>query len=261
MRAFHSFNSLHAEPWDGPAGIVLTDGRYAACVMDRNGLRPARYVVSSDRHITLCTEIGVHDYREEDLVAKGRLKPGEMIAADTKTGELLLPKDINELLINRQPYNRWLQQRQNRIYTRLLNDTHISSKLNPFELAVYRKLFNLSFEEQEQVIRVLCEVGQEAVGSMGDDTPLPVLSQRNRSLYDYFRQQFAQVTNPPIDPLREKIVMSLETTMGLSLGLFEENPEHAKRLIIGSPVLSGRKFYTIMEQKDPAYKVYKIGLN
>ena len=261
LRAFHSFNSLHAEPWDGPAGIVLTDGRYAACVMDRNGLRPARYVVSSDRHITLCTEIGVHDYREEDLVAKGRLKPGEMIAADTKTGELLLPKDINELLINRQPYNRWLQQRQNRIYTRLLNDTHISSKLNPFELAVYRKLFNLSFEEQEQVIRVLCEVGQEAVGSMGDDTPLPVLSQRNRSLYDYFRQQFAQVTNPPIDPLREKIVMSLETTMGLSLGLFEENPEHAKRLIIGSPVLSGRKFYTIMEQKDPAYKVYKIGLN
>jgi glutamate synthase (NADPH/NADH) large chain len=204
LRAFHSFNSLHAEPWDGPAGIVLTDGRYAACVMDRNGLRPARYVVSSDRHITLCTEIGVHNYREEDLVAKGRLKPGEMIAADTKTGELLLPKDINELLINRQPYNRWLQQRQNRIYTRLLNDTHISSKLNPFELAVYRKLFNLSFEEQEQVIRVLCEVGQEAVGSMGDDTPLPVLSQRNRSLYDYFRQQFAQVTNPPIDPLREK---------------------------------------------------------
>ena len=261
LRAFHSFNSLHSEPWDGPAGIVLTDGRYAACVMDRNGLRPARYVITSDRHITLCTEIGVYDYREDDLIAKGRLKPGEMVAADTKTGELLLPEDINEQIKNRQPYNRWLQHRQQRIYTRLLNDTHSSSKLNPFELAVYKKLFNVSFEEQEQVIRVLAEVGQEAVGSMGDDTPMPVLSNENRSLYDYFRQQFAQVTNPPIDPLREKIVMSLETTIGPSVGLFEEYPEHAKRLIIGSPVLSGRKFYTLMEQGDPDYKVHKISLN
>ena len=260
LRAFHSYNSLHSEPWDGPAGIVLTDGRYAACVMDRNGLRPARYVITADRHITLCTEIGVHDYLERELTAKGRLKPGEMIAADTRTGELLLPETINNELKNRQPYKRWLQQRQQRIYTRLLNDTHISSKLNPFELTVYKKMFDVSYEEQEQVIRVLSELGLEAVGSMGDDTPLPVLSKRKRSLYDYFRQQFAQVTNPPIDPLREKIVMSLETTIGLSFGLFEENAEHAKRLIIGSPVLSGRKFYTIMNQEYPAYSVHRISL-
>ncbi len=261
LRSFHSYNSLHSEPWDGPAGIVLTDGRYAACVMDRNGLRPARYIITADRYITLCTEIGVHDYSEEDLIAKGRLKPGEMIAADTKTGALLLPDDINEELKNRQPYSRWLKQRQQRVYTRLLNDTHSSTALNPFELAIYRKMFDVSFEEQEQVIRVLSELGLEAVGSMGDDTPLPVLSDRRRSIYDYFRQQFAQVTNPPIDPLREKIVMSLETTIGLSFGLFEENPEHARRLIIGSPVLSGRKFYTIMDEVDPAYSVYHISLN
>ncbi len=261
LRAFHAFNSLHSEPWDGPAGIVLTDGRYAACAMDRNGLRPARYVITSDRHITLCTEIGVYDYAERDLVAKGRLKPGQMIAADTRTGELLTPDDINRQLMERQPYNRWLQQSQRRIYTRLLNDTHVSSPLNPFELAVYNKMFNVSFEETEQVIRVLAQVGQEAVGSMGDDTPLAVLSTMTRSLFDYFRQQFAQVTNPPIDPLREKIVMSLETTVGLSMGLFEENPEHAKRLIIGSPVLSGRKFYMLMEPEDADFKVHKISLN
>ena len=261
LRAFHSFNSLHSEPWDGPAGIVLTDGRYAACVMDRNGLRPARYIITEDRHITLCTEIGVHDYNEVELISKGRLKPGEMIAADTKTGELLLPDTINEEMKSRQPYSRWLKQKQHRIYTRLLNDTHTSSALNPFELAVYKKMFDVSFEEQEQVIRVLSDLGLEAVGSMGDDTPLPVLSHRKRSLYDYFRQQFAQVTNPPIDPLREKIVMSLETTIGLSFGLFEENPEHARRLIIGSPVLSGRKFYTIMDQDDPAFRVHNISLN
>ena len=261
LRAFHSFNSLHSEPWDGPAGIVLTDGRYAACCMDRNGLRPARYIITADRHITLCTEIGVHDYDEQDLIGKGRLKPGEMIAADTKTGNLLLPDTINEELKSRQPYNRWLKNKQQRIYTRLLNDTHTSSRLNPFEMAIYKKMFDVSFEEQEQVIRVLSNLGVEAVGSMGDDTPLPVLSHRIRSIYDYFRQQFAQVTNPPIDPLREKIVMSLETTMGSSFGLFEENLEHARRLIIGSPVLSGRKFYTIMEHDDPAYSVAQINLN
>jgi len=261
LRAFHSFNSLHSEPWDGPAGIVLTDGRYAACAMDRNGLRPARYVITADRHITLCTEVGVWNYAEKDLVAKGRLKPGQMIAADTRTGELLLPDDINRQLMERQPYNRWLEQGQQRIYTRLLNDTHVSAKLNPFELAVYNKMFNVSFEETQQVIRLLAEVGQEAVGSMGDDTPLAVLSTMNRSLYDYFRQQFAQVTNPPIDPLREKIVMSLETTIGLSMGLFEENPEHAKRLIIGSPVLSGRKFYMLMDLNDPDFVVHTIDLN
>ena len=260
LRAFHSYNSLHAEPWDGPAGIVLTDGRYAACAMDRNGLRPARYVISADRHITLCTEIGVYDYEESQLVAKGRLKPGEMIAADTRTGELLLPEDVNLMMANRQPYNRWLKQRQQRIYTRLLDYSHLSIKLNPFERKIYKKLFNLSYEEQEQVIRVLSELGQEAVGSMGDDTPLPVLSKKIRSLYGYFRQQFAQVTNPPIDPLREKIVMSLETTIGATSGLFEESNEHAKRLIIGSPVLSGRKFQTLMEQQDPAFRVYRIDI-
>ncbi len=261
LRAFHSYNSLHAEPWDGPAGIVLTDGRYAACAMDRNGLRPARYVISADRHITLCTEVGVYDYKEKDLVAKGRLKPGEMIAADTRTGELLLPDDISTMLANRQPYNRWLKHRQQRIYTRLLDFSHLSIKLNPFERKIYKKLFNLSYEEQEQVLRVLSELGQEAVGSMGDDTPLPVLSKRIRSLYSNFRQQFAQVTNPPIDPLREKIVMSLETTIGPTMGLFEESNEHAKRLIIGSPVLSGRKFQTLMEQQDPSFRVYRIDIN
>lgn len=262
LRAFHAFNTLHTEPWDGPAGIVLTDGRYAACVMDRNGLRPARYVITSDRWITLCTEIGVYDYKEDQLVAKGRLKPGQMIAADTRTGQLLLPDDINDKLKNYQPYNRWLQRKQFRIRTHLHRDArNISSKLNPFELKVHKKLFGLSFEEQEQVIRVLGEIGQEAVGSMGDDTPLPFMSSKIRSLYDYFRQQFAQVTNPPIDPLRENIVMSLETILGMSFGLFDEGPEHAKRLIIGSPVLSGGKFYSIMDQKDPAYKAHYINLN
>ncbi len=253
LRAFHSYSSMHNEPWDGPAGIVLTDGRYAACVMDRNGLRPARYIVSADRYITLSTEVGTYDYHEQDIIAKGRLKPGEMIAADTRTGELLLPKDIDERLMHRQPYKRWLRNRETRLYTKLLNDINVSAKLNPFELAIYKKLFLITHEEQEQVIRVLSEAGQEAVASMGDDTPLPVMSKKIRSLFDYFRQQFAQVTNPPIDPLREAIVMSLETVIGKTSGQFEETDEHAERLVVGSPILSGRRFYALKEQIGNAF--------
>ncbi len=254
LRAFHSFNSTHTEPWDGPAGIVLTDGRYAACVMDRNGLRPARYVITSDRYITLSTEVGVYDYEDVDLVAKGRLKPGQMIAADTVTGELLLPEEIDRQLMKQQPYKRWLRDREVRLYTELLNDINVSTKLNPFELKVYKKLFQITHEEQEQVIRVLSEAGQEAVASMGDDTPLPVMSTKIRSPYDYFRQQFAQVTNPPIDPLRESIVMSLETTLGKTAAPFEESDDHAECLVIGPPVLSGKRFKALQDPDNSRFK-------
>ncbi len=261
LRAFHRYNSMHTEPWDGPAGIVLTDGRYAACVMDRNGLRPARYVITSDRHITLASEIGVYDYAPEDVVAKGRLKPGQMIAADTATGKLLLPEDIEERVRSRRPYKQWLKSHQVRMYTRLIEQDERSVPMNPSSLTVYQKLFQVSFEERDQVIRVLADSAQEAVGSMGDDTPLPVLSRRVRSLYDYFRQQFAQVTNPPIDPLREQIVMSLETCFGRERNLFEETREHAARIVVDSPVLSSSKFNALLAVSDVRYAHHRIDLN
>ena len=256
LRAFYEYHSMHMEPWDGPAGIVLTDGRYAACVMDRNGLRPARYVVTKDRHITLASEIGVYDYKPEDVVAKGRLRPGEMIAADTHTGELLLPADIDNLLKSRRPYRQWLKQ-SNRV---LETGKEIAAPWDEETVAVYQKMFQVTFEERDQVLRVLAEAGQEAVGSMGDDTPLPVLSRNVRSLYDYFRQQFAQVTNPPIDPLREQVVMSLETCFGRERNLFEETPGHAARLLTKSPVLSEEKYQKLMSSRDPDYAHAHISL-
>jgi len=259
LRAFYEYHSMHMEPWDGPAGIVLTDGRYAACVMDRNGLRPARYVVTKDRHITLASEIGVYGYKSEDVVAKGRLRPGEMIAADTHTGELLLPADIDKLLKSRQPYKQWLKQH----YRALKTEKAIKpvAQWDEERVAVYQKMFQVSFEERDQVLRVLAEAGQEAVGSMGDDTPMPVLSRRARSLYDYFRQQFAQVTNPPIDPLREQIVMSLETCLGRERNLFEETPLHASRLVTGSPVLSEDKYQKLLTLDGPDYSHARISLH
>ncbi|OBS08224.1 glutamate synthase large subunit [Acidihalobacter prosperus] len=260
LRAFYEYHSMHMEPWDGPAGVVLTDGRHAACCLDRNGLRPARYVITRDRHITLASEIGVYDYAPEDVVTKGRLKPGEMLAVDTETGELLLPETINERLKNRQPYRSWLDQ-HSRSLPRLDDEASVAPAMDPERLRTYEKLFNLSFEERDQVLRVLAEAGQEAVGSMGDDTPYPVFSRQVRSLFDNFRQQFAQVTNPPIDPLRERVVMSLETNLGHERNLFEESPDHAARLVMSSPLLSEMRLQQLLDLPYDDLRNHRIDLN
>ena len=262
MRAFLQYNSMHMEPWDGPAGIVLTDGRYAACSMDRNGLRPARYVITRDRHITLASEIGVFDYEPEDVVSKGRLRPGQMFAADTETGELLLPREIDQKLAEMQPWARWLRDHSRQLRSRLRDDITNRPPLDRDDLRQHEKMFGLTFEERDQILRVLAEDGQEAIGSMGDDTPYPVMSQLPRSLYDNFRQQFAQVTNPPIDPLRESIVMSLETCLGAEVNLFEAGERGAKRLVVRSPILSRAKFETLRAMADEReYRHAVIDLN
>ncbi len=257
LRAYYGYNSFHMEPWDGPAGIVLTDGRYAACSMDRNGLRPARYVITKDRFITLASEIGVYDYSADEVETKGRLKPGQMIAVDTQTGTLMLPEMINEELKSRHPYRQWLKKHAHYVPTPSDEALGVYEPFDDQQLLSYQKLFNLSYEEKEQVLKVLARVGQEAVGSMGDDTPLPVLSTQVRSLFDNFRQQFAQVTNPPIDPLRERIVMGLETALGCEMNPFDELPE-VDRLLLRSPILSEYKFRTILELEKFPHQVFNL---
>ena len=246
VRAFFEFFDCQIEPWDGPAGIVLTDGRYAVCCLDRNGLRPARYVITTDRHITIASEIGVYDYDDKDVVKKGRLGPGEMLAVDLQNGVLLDTREIHEQLKARHPYKKWLKQGV-RYFDSELVDRHMAAE--PFTedtLRTYQKMFNLSREELNEVITVLAKAEQEAVGSMGDDTPMPVLSQQIRSPFDYFRQQFAQVTNPPIDSLRERNVMSLQTNIGRETSLFDIGPQHANHVIMNSPVLSQRKLRQLL---------------
>ncbi|MDH3613535.1 MAG: glutamate synthase large subunit [Gammaproteobacteria bacterium] len=246
VRAFYEFFDCQMEPWDGPAGIVLTDGRYAACCLDRNGLRPARYVVTKDRHITVASEVGVYDYDEKDVVSKGRLGPGEMLAVDLVNGVLLENDDIHDILKTRAPYKKWLKKGVRYLDSELI-DTHITAEpMDPATLASYQKMFNLTREELHEVVAVLAKAEQEAVGSMGDDTPMAVLSQKIRSPFDYFRQQFAQVTNPPIDSLRERIVMSLQTNIGRESSLFDIGPEHAEQVIMNSPVLSQRKLRQLL---------------
>jgi len=261
LRAFYEYNSMHMEPWDGPAGLVISDGRYAVCTLDRNGLRPSRWVITNDDVITVASEIGVYDYAPEDVVAKGRLGPGQILSVDTEKGELLHTQDIDNLLKQEQPYKQWLKDSALLVESCLDEEVeHPAAKLEDDELKRVMKLFQVSFEECEQVLRPLAETGQEAVGSMGDDTPMAVLSRRNRSLYDYFRQQFAQVTNPPIDPLREAVVMSLETCLGSEKSIFEQDETHAERVILMSPVLSPAKFARVKNHQQPGYQTQSFSL-
>ena len=262
VKAFHEYNSMHMEAWDGPAGIVMTDGSWAICVLDRNGLRPARYQIDEEGLITIASETGVNPTNEDLIINKGRVKPGGILAINTETGELHDEKSIDDILKLQNPYREWL--RNNAIY--------IESSLNEFEgpglkkipqndLSLASRLYLLFKEERSSIIKPLAVDSQEGTGSMGDDTALAVMSKMHRQIYDFFRQQFAQVTNPPIDSLREKSVMSLETCFGPELNIYEETPGHAKRLITTSPILSHKKLATIMGNKYFKSKEFTLNFN
>jgi glutamate synthase (NADPH/NADH) large chain len=263
LRAFYEYNSMHMEPWDGPAGMVMTDGRFAVCMLDRNGLRPSRWVITKQGYICTASEIGVFDYQPEDIVAQGQVGPGQIFAIDTANGEVLHTADIDNRLKKAQPYKKWLRENALRLEQtmNLSEEGRSFREMPPEEVKRYMKMFQVTFEERDDVIRPLGESGMEAVGSMGDDKPMAVLSSRIRSPYDYFRQQFAQVTNPPIDPLREAIVMSLETCIGAEQNIFEESAKHARRVILTTPVLSASKFRRLRDNKVSGFDVITIDLN
>ena len=259
VRSFHEYNSMHMEPWDGPAGIVMSDGKWAICVLDRNGLRPARYQIDNLNNITIASETGVNPVHDENIKSKGRISPGGLLAINTENSEILSGEDVDNALKNGATYRRWLKD--NAIYIESSLDKYEGpglKKISSEEFKISSKLFLLYKEERTSVIKPLAIDSQEGTGSMGDDTALAVMSKMHRQIYDYFRQQFAQVTNPPIDSLRESSVMSLETCFGPELNVFEESPEHAKRLVISSPVLSHKKLQSILI--NPYFKCDEIKL-
>lgn len=263
LRAFYEFNSMHMEPWDGPAGIVMTNGRHVACNLDRNGLRPARYVITTDRLLTLASEVGIWDYQPDEVVEKGRVGPGEMLAVDTYKGRIWRSDEIDRDLKERLPYRKFLTNNIHRLKKfEHCNTEHAGKPLfDEKTLAVYLKLFGYSHEEVHQVVKVLASNGQEALGSMGDDTPMAVLSQKCRSIYDYFRQQFAQVTNPPIDPLREAHVMSLATCIGREQNIFNETSGYAYRILFDSPVLMYTDLKQMRQFDNRHYRCETLRLN
>ncbi|MBD1558920.1 glutamate synthase large subunit [Vibrio sp. S9_S30] len=263
LRAFYDFNSKHMEPWDGPAGIVLSDGRYAACNLDRNGLRPARYVITKDNLITLASEVGIWDYTPDEVSEKGRVGPGELLVIDTRKGKLWQSSEIDNDLKSRHPYREWMENNVHRLtpFADLKDEEVGQRNFDSDELKTYQKQFAMSNEEVDQVLRVLGDMGQEAVGSMGDDTPMAVLSSKERLVTDYFRQKFAQVTNPPIDPLREKHVMSLATSVGQEMNVFCETDGHAHRVAFDSPVLLYSDMLQLLELSDEHYRNTLLDIN
>lgn len=262
LRAFYEFYSQHMEAWDGPAGLVIQDGRYAVCMLDRNGLRPSRWVTTKNGYITVASEIGTWDYQPEDVIAKGRVGPGQMLVIDTETGNIMDTKAVGRQLKKAHPYRLWL--RENAV--RLRDDEQLEEKAyeqreTGDNLLALQKMFHITNEERTEIIRPSAENGQEAVGSMGDDTPMAVLSKQVRHVADFFRQQFAQVTNPPIDPLREAIVMSLETCLGSEKNIFEPTADHANRIVLSSPVLSSSKMMQLRNVTKPGFEIETIDLN
>jgi glutamate synthase (NADPH/NADH) large chain len=247
LAAFYEYYALNQDLWDGPAAVAMFDARYAACTLDRNGLRPARWVLTSANELKVASEVGVFAHASADEVRKGKLGPGEMIAVDRLNHRFLDSAAIDAINRDRAPFKRWLRAGVRHLDANLIDPSLAAEPFPPDTLARFQKLYGLTREEREEVLRVLAETEQEAVGSMGDDTPIAVLSEQPRALYDCFRQGFAQVTNPPIDPLREQIVMSLATQFGREGNLFEVSAQAAQQVIVNSPVLSQRKLRQLLK--------------
>jgi len=235
-RAFYEFHSSLLEPWDGPAAIAFTDGRVIGATLDRNGLRPARYLTTEDGLVVMASEAGVLDIPEERIARKWRLEPGRLLLVDTAAGRVLDDADCKSALAAVHPYRQWI--RGGTVYLdELASPGHLPVP-DAGTLMVRQQAFGYSVEDVQLLIAPMVHTGEEAVGSMGNDVPLAVLSERPLPLFNYFKQLFAQVTNPPIDPIREQAVMSLVTTLGAGGNLLEQGPAQAKRLEMPHPVLS-----------------------
>ena len=246
LAAFYEYHTCLCEPWDGPAALVFTDGLTVGACLDRNGLRPARYQITDDGIFSLGSEMGVDGLNQDSIIEKGRLAPGEMIAIDTVIGVLLRDQEIKKNLATRQNYSKMVDDHFVRVPESKAEElTTPAGDLDILDLTQRQISFGYTSEELDMIFKPMIKDGAEAVGSMGDDTPLAVLSLRPRLLYTYFNQLFAQVTNPPIDPIRERLVMSLITTLGWRRNLLSETPEHAAQLSIGSPILLNEELEAI----------------
>ena len=237
-RAFYEYHASLMEPWDGPAAVAFTDGRMIGATLDRNGLRPARYLVTKDGLLIMASETGVLPIPPEDIEFKGRLQPGKMLLVDIEQGRLVPDEEIKGQLSSRQPYGEWIKQ--NQLTLDALPEPSRVMETDHETIRCRQRAFGYSDEDLRFLITPMATDGQEAVGSMGTDTPLACLSDRPQSLFNYFKQLFAQVTNPPIDPIREDLVMSLTSYIGTERNILDETPRHCHTLKLPHPILTNR---------------------
>ncbi len=252
---FYAYHACLMEPWDGPASIPFTDGTLVGAVLDRNGLRPSRYTVTRDDRVIMASETGVLDIAPEDVLRKGRLEPGRMFLVDTGEGRIVEDAEIKARMAGRRPYGRWVRDN-----LQSLSDLPEAAPAQPAEerLSTLQKLFGYTTEEIRMILAPMGRDGREPTGSMGDDIPLAILSRRPRLLYDYFKQLFAQVTNPPLDAIREQLVTSLATTIGAEQNLFDETPQHARHLFLERPLLTDEDMARLKTQ--PRLKTAELAI-
>jgi len=257
-RAFYEFHSSIMEPWDGPASLVFCDERYLGATLDRNGLRPSRFLITHDDKIVLSSETGVLDIEESRIKSKGRLQPGKMLLVDFKEKRVVPDKEIKSKISRQKPYRRWVKNR--RMELRGLfspDDTH---SMDSKELLEKQIAFGYTDEVCHKILRPMARKGQEAIGSMGNDTALTVLSQKDNLLFNYFKQMFAQVTNPPIDPLREELVMSLESFLEKENNVLEETSQYYSSLKLHHPILSITDIKKLKDNKNPDLTCQEIDI-
>ncbi|MDD5327195.1 MAG: glutamate synthase large subunit [Phycisphaerae bacterium] len=255
-RAFYEYHAAILEPWDGPAAVVFTDGRIVGGTLDRNGLRPCRYLVTTDDLVIMASEAGVVQIPPEKIRQKGRLQPGHMFLVDTVEGRIISDNETKSKIARQKPYRRWLDE--NRIELRGLFDAPKLVQADPETLVRNLRLFGYTREELKMILLPMALHGQEPVGSMGNDSPLAVLSDKPKLLFNYFKQLFAQVTNPPIDPLREGLVMSLMNFVGKKSNILEETPEHCRQLKLPHPILANEDIQRLRTVKRQDLKTVTI---
>ncbi|MEN8879875.1 MAG: glutamate synthase central domain-containing protein, partial [Polaribacter sp.] len=255
-KAFYEYNGCIMEPWDGPASVPFTDGDYIGALLDRNGLRPSRYTVTKSGKLIMSSEIGVVDIAPSNVKEHGRLEPGKMFLVDMNEGRIIEDKEIKSKIVTERPYQEWLDK------TRLhLKDVPYTSETCPIEtidIKTRQRLFNYTFEDIQEVITPMAQVGKEALGSMGIDTPLAVLSDRPQLISNYFKQLFAQVTNPPLDGIRENIVTDISLNLGKDRNIFSITERQCRKLRIQNPVISNADLEKIRSINIESFKAETI---
>ncbi|MCC9165582.1 glutamate synthase large subunit [Pontibacter harenae] len=256
---FYKYHASLMEPWDGPASICFTDGKIVGAMLDRNGLRPSRYCVTEDGTVIMASEAGALPVDQSKVISKGRLQPGKMFLVDLEQGRIISDEEIKEQIASRNPYREWLRFKRLKL-RELLPPMVPALELNEETLLQRQQVYGYSAEDLKMIVGPMAESAKEPVGSMGADTPLAVLSTQSQHLSNYFKQLFAQVSNPPIDPIRERMVMSLFTRVGMGLNILDETPEHCKQVHISQPVLSHENIITLKQLHKYGYRHKDISI-
>ena len=255
-KAFYEFNSSIMEPWDGPASIPFTDGKFIGALLDRNGLRPSRYTVTKDGYVIMSSETGVVDIEPKNIKSHGRLEPGKMFLVDMNEGRIVEDEEIKNQIVNKYPYKKWVDENVLR-----LKDVPYTGNKTPKEKIDFEtrlRIFGYTQEDLKTIILPMCNSGKESIGSMGTDTPLAVLSTKPQLLFNYFKQLFAQVTNPPLDGIREEIVTDTSLGIGSDFNIYDIVPDHCKKLHIQNPIISNEDLDKIKFIKNKNFKAASV---